>query len=147
MADQTIVEFIRQQLDEDERVAKAAEGHSLFDGTGIYIFRNESVGRSETVVIPSHLATYIARWDPARVLREVEAGRRMLSLHSPTDWQGYSAGVPIVGQQCEYCASLCHSRSGLGCESPADALWPCDSVRILALPFVGLPGYREEWRP
>src|SRR6266498_1333762 len=56
MADQTIVEFIRQQLDEDERVARAAEGHSLFDGTGIYIFRNESVGRSDTVVIPSHLA-------------------------------------------------------------------------------------------
>lgn len=81
-----------------------------------------------------------ARKRAEQTLREVEAKRRILDLHAP---------VPTFHHdqpQCEYCASLCHSRSGLGCDSP-DAPYPCDTVRLLALPYADRPGYRDEWRP
>lgn len=82
--------------------------------------------------VPAICGLHIARHDPARVLAEVERGRRdlaakrrMLHLHSPlADYKGRV--------QCEYCAGLCHSRSGLGCDDPADAMYPCNTARLLA---------------
>lgn len=32
--------------------------------------------------------------------------------------------------QCDRCRSLCHSGSGLHCDEPYDAPWPCDTVKI-----------------
>lgn len=31
--------------------------------------------------------------------------------------------------QCTECMSLCHSETGLGCDFPFDAQWPCETVR------------------
>ena len=33
--------------------------------------------------------------------------------------------------QCGQCAELCHSTSGLGCEDPIDAVWPCPTVTAI----------------
>jgi hypothetical protein len=71
--------FLRARLDEDEAVALAVKGHSVFDGTGIV------TGRNESVVVGSHVATHIARHDPARVLAEVEAKRQILD-HLAYEW-------------------------------------------------------------
>jgi hypothetical protein len=85
---------------------------------------------------------------PKRVLAEIEAKRRILDLHSPQA-TGYVDGVYMHGEtgelQCEHCAEQCHSRSGLGCEQP-DAPWPCPTVRLVAQPYAGQPGWREEWQ-
>lgn len=100
---------------------------------------------------PRHLGKFIPGWhdwpDVERMcterLAEIDVKRRILDLHAPAatgpTWQ---PGPP----QCEHCASLCHSWSGTGCESP-DAPYPCPTVRLLTLPMAGRDGYREEWRP
>lgn len=51
---------------------------------------------------------------------------QILELHAPRTQPGYRGTI-----QCEYCLSLCHSRSGLGCDMNGDAVWPCDTVRII----------------
>lgn len=91
---------------------------------------------AEIVEMDSSAAGHIVRWDPARVLAEVEAKRRILDLHAPS----------ADGSECEYCSNLCHSGSGLWCPDP-HAPYPCETVRLLALPYADQPGYLEEWRP
>jgi hypothetical protein len=126
-----------RELDEDERVARAADG--IFDDRDL---ADELIGEG----FDPELAEHVARWDPARVLRavateraDISAKRRILELHAPfVDYQGRTI--------CEHCANLCHSRSGLGCDDP-DAPYPCDTVRLVALSLAERDGYRQEWRP
>ena len=66
-------------------------------------------------------AAHIARHDPARVLAEVDAKRRTLNLH------------PLRSD-------------GRICNEDED-IYPCETVRLLALPYADRPGYRQEWRP
>ena len=172
-----LIAFLRARLDEDEQAARAATPgpwqaepavDSAYSLPSALVFRtdvdrnapwsNEWV--SPWVVQPDSEgsegiepadAEHIARWDPARVLAEVEAKRRMLELHVPEP-SGYINGVyqmasePIGDPFCSHCANLCHSSSGIMCDNP-DAPWPCPTVRILALPYADHPDYREQWRP
>lgn len=80
-------------------------------------------------------AGHIARWDPARVLAEVAAKRRILDEHQPID------GVSWHG--CTTCDA--QGWGSCGCAGSGD--WPCDTVKLLALPYADHPDYREEWRP
>jgi hypothetical protein len=41
--------------------------------------------------------------------------------------------------RCGYCASLCHSSSGLGCETGGDAPWLCPDYRAAARMIPNLP--------
>jgi hypothetical protein len=59
-----LIAFVRRCLDEDERVAREAEGG--WTALGPDPERTNSVGR------------HAARWDPVRVLAEVAAKRRIL---------------------------------------------------------------------
>jgi Family of unknown function (DUF6221) len=84
--------FLRARLDEDEAIALAACGH---DGRqAIWVLRGHESdtgmireGNGGAVVVydegsPDEAeAAHIARHDPARVLREVAAGRAILELH------------------------------------------------------------------
>jgi hypothetical protein len=62
--------------------------------------------------------------------------QRILDLHAPAPTNyvegRYVPGEP-TGLQCGHCAELCHSRSGLGCDSP-DAPYPCETVQLLTDP-------------
>lgn len=80
-------------------------------------------------------------WDPAQELADVEATRRILDLHQPTSHPDHPGAIV-----CEHCNDLCHSETGLMCDSP-DAPYPCLTVRLLAWPFAERPGYRQEWAP
>jgi hypothetical protein len=91
----TLAEFYAARLDEDEAVAAMADGRPEFDGTGIVIQRNQGGNRS--VVMPSHVATHIARHDPARVLREVEAGRKLLRLYQEAAEVAEPVVVEVIG--------------------------------------------------
>ena len=57
-----------------------------------------------------------------RAMAEREAKRRIVELH-------HTAG-----------------RSGL-CDECHSKVWPCPTLRLLALPYADHPDYREEWRP
>jgi hypothetical protein len=77
------------------------------------------------VEMDASAAGHIARWDPARVLAEVEAKRRILDLHEPIH------GLDVKGVAT---CRTCH------------AVPPCQHVRLLAQPYDARDGWREEWR-
>lgn len=120
-----LVTWLRAHLDEDERVANAAGG---CDWSNIIADRDENI--------------HIARHDPARVLAEVEAKRRILeAVERYFD--------PHPGQPCtnldedgEQTWEPCE----LHVERMATAITPY-VLPLLALPYADRPGYREEWQP
>jgi hypothetical protein len=146
-----LLAFLRAQLDEDERVARETAGHgSTTWKAGLHRWRGRIEADDAALIVRDVDlvdAEHIARWDPARVLAEVEAKRRVLDLHNPQP-TGYVDGVYTHGEtgqlQCEHCAEQCHSGSGMSRDMP-DAPWPCPTVRLLAQPYAGRPGWREEW--
>jgi hypothetical protein len=109
--------WYRAQLDEDERVAREAEGGWITLGPDPE--RANSVGR------------HAARWDPARVLAEVDAKRRIIRLY--------------VNAKAAYDAGSISLRNRTQDEAAEDVLGV--ALRALALPYVDRPGYREEWKP
>lgn len=76
-----LVQFLRDRLYEDERQANAATTFAAaswsIETSGIV-----TTGPDDDVYTNDReVAAHIARHDPARVLREVEAGRRVLRAH------------------------------------------------------------------
>jgi hypothetical protein len=66
------------------------------------------------------VSEFIAAHDPSWSIRTHREALERLNRHRPAlnyEQRPY----------CEECESLCHSYSGLGCESP-DAPWPCPEV-------------------
>ena len=80
---------------------------------------------------PSRGMAHIARHDPARVLAECEAKRRIVGLHV------CACPDPTCGD-CGECSGLHHA-------DPTPA--PCDTLRLLALPYADHEDYDEGWRP
>lgn len=137
-----LVRWFTVQLDEDERIARAATGgpwrynpdkHWRRPGTSWFeegVFAGAPgegaicvAGTGETDDPPSMAdAAFIAEHDPARVLREIEAKRE------------------IVRQANLY---LCDSGPGCGYRTKHGH----SVLRLLALPYADRPGYQEEWRP
>ncbi len=64
-----LVAWLRQQLGDDEEMASKAVEHRRFPTYG-------ELDRSLTPRVRGH----IARWDPSRVLAEVEAKRRVITV-------------------------------------------------------------------
>lgn len=124
-----LAEWLGQRLDEDERIARAAKpGPWHWDGS-VY-----ATHPTDAVVDYSESAEHIAAWDPARVLREIEAKRQLLDEHQ--DVNDGSCGTCVDGQW---------GYPTHGGSSPQR--YPCRALRFLALPYADRPGYREEWRP
>jgi hypothetical protein len=157
------VQWLRAQLDEDERIARTASWaddanawhakSSPFDarGAGQRWYVEDSM---EDGVV-SHVdprasddegvARHIARHDPAHVLRDIDANRQVLA--------GYDKAVQAV-EDLSAVRDRLHARgqdvfmTELDLESAIhrrDALGGV--LRLLALPYADWPGYREEWRP
>lgn len=82
--------------------------------------------------VPSAVGGHIVRHDPARVLREIDAKRRVLALHSYPTGHGCST-MDKTGYNLNYDEV-----------SPEDA---CTTLRLLALPYEDREGYQESWRP
>jgi len=112
-----LVRWLTAQLDEDERIARAAEGDPVFDGTGIVIERNRARGFPDRVAgLISPVATHISVHDPARVLRKIDAKRRIVDRYAWLREHGDTGGTGWV-------------------------------LQVLALPYENRPGYQESWRP
>ena len=146
-----LVTFVRAALDRDEQVALAATAGPWWHDPGkawlgpeafeAYDLRKgeEFVGYGESPFSGciaatgpgSHVqsmadAEHIARWDPARVLAEVQAKRAILDLAQPAVMRALATQDPDF-------------RDGYvtACE---------DAVKLLAQPYAGQPGWREEWQ-
>ncbi|GAA3956909.1 hypothetical protein GCM10022384_07530 [Streptomyces marokkonensis] len=146
-----LVQWLRAQLDEDERTARAA---SWTDDANVWHaepspFDTRGAGQRWYVEdamedgVVSHVdprasddegvARHVAEWDPARVLREIDAKRQMLDLHRPVHRRSTGSGGETI-EDCQVCGHF-------------PAQYPCATLRILALPYADRPGYRMEWRP
>lgn len=140
-----LIAFLRARLDEDEQAARDAAvwwGDSDEPGEALHwrrvpcghIWHNHDSSIADEVM-PPH-ADHIARHDPARVLLEVEAKRR------------------LVAEIFEYEATedgelgCCHSADDIAAgQCPGTDLDKLPALRLLALPYADHPDYREQWRP
>jgi len=118
-----LVTWLRAQLDEDERVARAVPGSGCWSkyieaGDGAAI-ETDPGGDPGAIIGDEPMAEHMARHDPVRVLAEVAAKRRILD--------------EVVG--------------GLAREERWARRFAEHLARLLALPCADQPGYREEWRP
>jgi hypothetical protein len=129
-----LVQWFGQQLDEDERIARRAGGMAWLewaDGGWVetaHVSKTEwkgpgDDGRHVASVRVAEDRAHIVRHDPARVLREIDAKRKIIAEHDV-----YSRPL---GERMD-----CQSYD-----------FPCTTLRLLALPYADRPGYREEWRP
>ncbi|MET8766347.1 DUF6221 family protein [Streptomyces sp. NPDC004658] len=129
-----LVEFLRARLEEDEAAAKACASapwaieippmiHVSVQARRDNKWKWGTLGYVATVERDEDRA-HIARHDPARVLREVEAKRQILAAHALNGWV------------CSTCDN-----------EEVDQDYPCLTLRLLALPYVDHPDYRAEWRP
>lgn len=117
-----IVGFIQARLAEVEAAARGSyyEGQRwITEEEGVYCYpADEVVHYADRKTDARH----IARWDPARVLREVEAKRLLLAGHEGVhrcDWGEHRGGDYL----------------------------PCKQTRLLALPDSDHPDYDPDWAP
>ncbi|MBT2467870.1 hypothetical protein J7E97_08275 [Streptomyces sp. ISL-66] len=121
-----LINFLRARLEEDERLAHlATPGPWAVDGGTVYAGHlvNEIVDYSES-------ADHIARQDPDRILGEVDAKHRLLTMYEeagrtrfqpPTAERWMAAGVERAVLE--------------------------DIFRAFAAVYANHPDYCEEWRP
>jgi uncharacterized protein DUF6221 len=145
-----LVAFLKARFDEDEQVGRAVvavrpwlaveepdnpgwaiahQASVLVDGKPILHINHEYATANE--------AEHIARWDPARVLAEVQAKRRIIDLH-PAD---PPIDEPWSSVRTIWSCPTCSDAD----EGPQE--WPCPTIRALALPYASCDGYRTEWAP
>jgi hypothetical protein len=143
-----IVEFLTARLDEDEQVALGVS-----DGPRRpeeWIARQWPYGTAPrdwavdcpfgAVVVDGSFrasAEHTARHDPARVLREVAAKRRVLERHSLTPAQ---RDYPDLNA-CEGCGS-----AGYGYGYRTSDIEECPELRDMAAVYDGDPDYNPAWR-
>lgn len=136
-----LVEWLRLQLDEDERVASIAPHDlpgALVAGLKLAALdeeRNPSDAAGAAGALrwaSEYVAEECKRWslhDPARVLREVEAARRRIdgcAAEIGHITQRVSQGLPSHGMTAAFAALM---------------------LKLEALPYSDRPGFREEWKP
>ncbi|WP_405549706.1 DUF6221 family protein [Streptomyces microflavus] len=134
-----LLQFLHDRLTEDEQAAHAA---TWDDQSGTWTARPPRASYERYTVVdycddgvvavtPENadadgVGQHVARHDPDRVLREVEAKRHILDSH-----------IPDAASADEQINEEWRSGSAL-----AD-----DLLRLLALPYVDHPDYKDAWRP
>lgn len=152
-----LIAFLRARLDEDEASARAATETSA---SATWRYRDGADHVSSVEVnehtpenaapwvreawspilteansyIGDHLdermGTFVARNDPERALREAETKRRLVDLHHD---------IEDVQEMLDLCA-VCEPTG----KYPE---YPCQTIQLLALPYVDHSDYRAEWKP
>lgn len=136
-----LLDFLRARLDEDEQVARAAKGGHL-RGTDQWTFgpgNADGVHTGADTPVTRFTwpreGAHIARHDPARVLAECAAKRRIVERHPirvEREWENPMDG-PARQVEERYCAI---------CGWVRDA---CDTVKDLASVYAERADYRAEW--
>lgn len=125
-----LVRWLGEQLSIDEKRARACPGDGRWTAADIEVY-----GADLSPEVREHMAAH----DPDRVLREIDAKRQLVKLHGRATLR---AGG---GAQYFDTTTVCRS-----CEPSyqfPEQSWPCQTLRLLALPYADRPGYRDGWRP
>ena len=114
-----LVEFLLARIAEDEDAARRA-GAVIPPGDGWYRVPQLAIADPEFAEWFGRAYLHIAGQNPARVLAECEAKRRIISLHRQYEWPSCDGG---------------------------DAHGPenCETLRILASVYADHPDFRAEW--
>lgn len=118
-----LAEFLLARIAEDEEAARAASpGPWHLNAERTEVIAVDDIQVAEAFALSNNqlraTAEHIARWDPARVLAECDAKRRLVT--------------ELVRMQDEE----------MGWDGVEDKV-----MSYLALPYADHPEYREEWRP
>jgi hypothetical protein len=147
----TLTEFLLARIAEDEEVARAASPASWTQGVkragspgrwhgieaySVLVDRSDRVFTEGAPLVADSPSVsdveHIARHDPARVLAECEAKRRIVAMGQFSDSPESAVDFWLeVGE-------------GKTPPQPVGAL--VDVFRALALPYADHPDFREEWR-
>jgi len=146
----TLTEFLTARYDEREAAAKAAARVEPEDAeTSRWYGHAHWVARYGTVVDAAdndyammtestdEVCAHIALNDPARVLREVEAGRKILAEHT------FLPDSHPLARSCPRCIT---DREGYQ-EEWLDDDYPCLTLRVLAAVWCDHPDYDPAWAP
>ncbi|MEV4335744.1 DUF6221 family protein [Streptomyces sp. NPDC049590] len=143
-----LVRWLGEQLDRDEAVARGAGG-SWHELSGNWVAatvdeRSSEAGHRVAMVLSADERAHIVVHDPARVLREIGAMRRLLTLHAITGDELVGDRFTLDGRELptEYDIVCAVCGPAHGVTAPA-----CATLRLLALPYADQPGFKEEWRP
>ena len=125
-----LIAFLTARLDEDEAAAKAAWG---VEWDWRYVA--QPFGERPSIAHTVH----IARHDPARILREVEAKRAIVGIYA-----GTLALVehPLVIKEGQFAGKI-NARDYLDAKRELAVLKP--AVEALAAVYRDHPDYRQEW--
>ncbi|MFF5261342.1 DUF6221 family protein [Actinomadura viridis] len=128
----TLVEFLRAQLDEDERTARrAGDSFRQIGETGVIVATEGDRAEECTSASWAGVAEHIVRHDPARVLAEVDAKRETVRL--------YEEAVGFVEM------AKSHGHEATHYEVAAESY--LNVIRCDAAVYADHADYREEWRP
>jgi Family of unknown function (DUF6221) len=119
----TLAEFLTARLDEDAKVADALYFAARIPDKVPDFFAAGGPAAEQ----------FWGRFDPAWVLREVEAKRAILAEHT---------SVPSRYIESSTCA-LCSVHT---MKASTPVRWPCETVCALAAVYSGHPDYRAEWK-
>ena len=97
---------------------------------------------ADQVIVAEADGRHIARHDPARVLAECEAKRRIVGRHHPSD--EYEHQACVLCQWDVDCESPKHDHQY---ERGQATSFPCETLRDLAAVYADHPDYDESWRP
>jgi hypothetical protein len=137
-----LVAWLREQVAEDERVARVASVHGdtwvVGSPSGVWP-EDDREGYGMPIVYDEgrplfEQAVHIARHDPARVLAEVAAKRRIIDALDIAERN--TAHVRRTAPEYRWVQVA---------EAARDAM--LHAARLLASVYAGRPGWRSEWAP
>ncbi|MEU1597104.1 DUF6221 family protein [Streptomyces sp. NPDC005708] len=125
-----LVAFLTARLDEEADLARRLDGAGC---CGEWTASGDTVDFCQVDLAGFHptIAQHVALHDPARVLREVEAKRRVLSRHALSPAEGDPERPWDNRDDCQFDGGL----------------WPCDDLLDLTLPYQDHPDFPERYKP
>lgn len=124
-----LARWLSAQLNADERIARrAGDSFRQIGETGVIVATEGDRAEECATANWTGIAEHIAAWDPARVLREIDAKRALLRrANGGVDYPHTHPGEDDANHLGR------HHDDGL--------------LRLLALPYADREGYRAEWAP
>lgn len=125
----TLTDFLLARIAEDEAVARSSPDVERKSDAAVFTSLREPTGTVE--------------FDPARVLAECEAKRRIVEEHPI--YQGPRI-LEVDSTGTDFGCELCHCVDPVHADGIIESLGYCTTLRSVASVYADHPDYREEWQ-